>query len=168
MFERARPRYRLAFLAAIAVLLSLIAASPQTSAGGPGEAPRAAGGPPNVVVVLVDDARLGDMSTLPTVRSLIGGAGATFTNAVAPYPLCCPARATLLTGQYAHNHGVLGNGDQWNPLGGFSAFKDARTLATWLDADYATGWMGKYLNGYSGTYVPPGWDAWKAPSGEGW
>jgi arylsulfatase A-like enzyme len=107
------------------------------------------------------------MSTLPTVRSLIGNTGATFSNAVAPFPLCCPARATLLTGQYAHNHGVLGNGDEFNPLGGFANFKDAHTLATWLTPDYTTGWLGKYLNGYSGRYIPPGWDVWKAP-GTNW
>ncbi|MBA2390191.1 MAG: sulfatase [Geodermatophilaceae bacterium] len=123
-------------------------------------APAAAAGPPNVVVVLIDDARMDDVDTMPLTRSLIGDAGATFENSYAPFPLCCPSRATLLTGQYAHNHGVL---DNVAPLGGFAAFDDSQTLATWLDEDYATGYVGKYLNEYQpARYVPPGWDTWKA------
>ncbi len=167
MFRRTALRYQMAVVFGIALVLSLMSTSTHTSAGSPAEAQAAASGPPNVLVIMIDDARLGDMSTLPTVRNLIGDAGATFSNAVAPFPLCCPARATLLTGQYAHNHGVLGNGDGFNPLGGFANFKDAHTLATWLNPDYTTGWLGKYLNGYSGTYIPPGWDVWKAP-GDNW
>ena len=54
-----------------------------------------------------------------TLGTLIGNAGATFRTAYAPYSLCCPARATPLTGQYAHNHNVLGNE---KPLGEFFAF----------------------------------------------
>jgi len=73
----------------------------------------AAAGPPNVVVVLIDDARMDDVDTMPLTRSLIGDAGATFENSYAPFPLCCPSRATLLTGQYAHNHGVLDNVAPW-------------------------------------------------------
>ncbi len=165
MFRRMPMPYQVAVLAGSALLLSLTTASSQTSAVSSDDVEAAAVIPPNVVIILVDDARFRDMSTLPNVRKLIKDPGATFTNAVSPFPLCCPARATLLTGQYAHNHGVLGNGDAFNPLGGFSAFEDDQTLATWLNADYATGWFGKYLNGYEGTYVPPGWDAWKASSG---
>ena len=70
---------------------------------------------PNVVLILVDDARVDDLSTLPEVVQQIGDAGATFTGAVSSFPLCCPARASLLTGQYPHNHHVLGN---LAPLGG--------------------------------------------------
>ena len=35
--------------------------------------------------------------------------GATFANSYTNWPLCCPSRATFYTGQYAHNHHVLGN-----------------------------------------------------------
>lgn len=123
-------------------------------------APAVAEDPPNVVVVLIDDARMDDLETMPLVRSLIGDAGATFANSYSPFPLCCPSRATLLTGQYAHNHGVLGNSP---PVGGFPAFDDSQTLATWLDEAYSTGYVGKYLNEYEpASYVPPGWDTWKA------
>jgi len=46
--------------------------------------------------------------------------------------LCCPARATILTGQYAHNHGVMGNASSTAPLGGHAAFDERSTAATWL------------------------------------
>lgn len=117
--------------------------------------------PPNVVLILVDDARADDMSTLPGVKRLVGDQGARFAGTVSPFPLCSPARATLLTGRYAHNHHVLGNEA---PLGGFDAFTDTQTLATWLDPTYDTALIGKYLNGYQLPYVPPGWDYWASPT----
>jgi N-acetylglucosamine-6-sulfatase len=145
----------------IAVPLAALLAAPLVSVAMMDKEAAAAEPPPNVVVILVDDARFDDMSTLPQVKSLIGDAGATFAAAYAPFPLCCPARATLLTGQYAHNHGVLANEP---PLGGFQAFDDAHTVATWVTPDYTTGFIGKYLNGYSLPYRPPGWDNWMVPS----
>ena len=88
------------------------------------------------------------------------GHGVTFANAFVSTPLCCPSRATILTGQYAHGTGVYSNG---GANGGFKAFDDSSTLATWLHSGgYKTGLVGKYLNGYSGTYIPPGWDRWIA------
>lgn len=144
--------------ARVIVVLALIA----VALGGTPSAV-AAQNPPNVIVVLIDDARTDELSTMPIVRSLIGDAGATFPRSYAPFPLCCPGRATLLTGQYAHNHGVLNNAP---PLGGVTAFDDSSTLATWLDDTHTTGFVGKYLNQYGRdvdlSYVPPGWDVWKA------
>jgi N-acetylglucosamine-6-sulfatase len=75
--------------------------------------------------------------------------------------LCCPSRSTILTGQYSHNHGVMHNDP---PDGGAPAFRplEDKALPVWLDnAGYATGYVGKYLNNYDGTYAPPGWDEWK-------
>lgn len=115
---------------------------------------------PNVILILVDDARVDDLSTLPKVVRRIGDAGATFTRAVSSFPLCCPARASLLTGQYPHNHRVLGN---LAPLGGWSKFDDDATLATWLDPAYETALIGKYFNEYKAPYRPPGWDYWAVP-----
>ncbi|HVQ88495.1 MAG TPA: sulfatase-like hydrolase/transferase, partial [Actinomycetes bacterium] len=116
---------------------------------------------PNFVVLLVDDARVDDFDPayMPATNALIGDQGARFNRFYSPFPLCCPARATLLTGQYAHNHGVVDN----VPPSGFFAFDDAHTLGTWLDSNYQTGFVGKYLNGYGSpgmqtNYVPPGWD----------
>ncbi len=116
---------------------------------------------PNIVLVMVDDGRVDDLTTMPRVRQRIGSAGASLSDFYAPFPLCCPARATLLTGQYAHNHGVLGN---TAPGGGFHEFEDQSTLATWLAPTYRTGLIGKYLNGYAPPYRPPGWDEWMVPS----
>lgn len=116
---------------------------------------------PNIVFVFVDDGRTDELAVMPRVRQGIGNAGATFTDFYAPFPLCCPARATLLTGQYAHNHRVLGN---TAPAGGFKKFVDRSTLATWLTPNYRTGLIGKYFNGYAPPYKPPGWDEWMVPS----
>ncbi len=118
---------------------------------------------PNIVLVLVDDMRADDLDRMPATRRLLGNHGAEFTNAYATFPLCCPSRASILTGQYPHNTGVL---DNVAPLGGYSRFDDSSTIATWLDSSgYATGYVGKYLNEYSKydrLHVPPGWDSWEA------
>jgi N-acetylglucosamine-6-sulfatase len=59
----------------------------------------ATSGPPNIVVILLDDARYDDMSTMTRVVRAIGDQGATFRRFYASFPLCCPARATLFTGE---------------------------------------------------------------------
>ena len=117
---------------------------------------------PNVVLVLADDMTLADLQALPHTRELIGAAGTTFTESVVSYALCCPSRATILTGQYAHNHGVRSN--RW-PGGGYLAFRDEQALPAWLaKAGYHTVHIGKYLNGYgllTPTEVPVGWTDWQ-------
>jgi arylsulfatase A-like enzyme len=90
--------------------------------------------------------------------------GRRYENAFVPFSVCCPSRASILTGNNAHSHGVWGNK---LPIGGAARFNDSSTLATWLDdAGYRTGLFGKYMNRYGedipGTYVPPGWDRWLA------
>ncbi len=130
----------------------------------------AAVGRPNIVLVLTDDMRADDVRFMPTVKRELARRGLTFRNSFSPYPLCCPARASLLTGQYAHNHRVLDN----KPPFGFGSFDDSRTLATSLQAaGYQSGHVGKYLNMYgrvrskvtgkpSLRYVPRGWTDWNA------
>jgi N-acetylglucosamine-6-sulfatase len=84
------------------------------------------------------------MWALRKTRQLIGGRGTTFDHSFISFSLCCPSRATLLTGQYAHNHSV-----KWNnwPLGGFRKLRGAQTLPVWLErAGYFTAHIGKYLN----------------------
>jgi len=118
--------------------------------------------PPSVVVIYSDDQRFDTLWAMPTVQDKLAARGITFSNAFVPNPLCCPSRASLLTGRYSHSNGV------WNnvpPYGGFDAFDDSETLATWLQgAGYTTGLFGKYLNRYwsHADYVPPGWDRWVA------
>ncbi|MCE3267726.1 MAG: sulfatase [Solirubrobacterales bacterium] len=120
-------------------------------------------GPPHVILITTDDQTVRDMIALPKTQALLGAAGATFTNAYASYPLCCPARATLLTGQHAHNHGVLGN---LPPEGGYSALRDEQTIPVWLRSrKYRSIHIGKMPNGFGTTdqtYVPPGWKPFPA------
>ncbi len=123
---------------------------------------------PNIVVVMTDDQPPGMMRALPSVERLIADRGATFTNAFASYPLCCPSRATFLTGQYAHNHGTLGNGPASG--GGYPALREPRrNLAAWLQAaGYETTFAGKWLNGLrTPRAAPPGWDNWFGLVGAG-
>jgi arylsulfatase A-like enzyme len=120
---------------------------------------------PNVVILMTDDQTLRSMRAMPSTRALIGHAGATFANAFVNNPRCCPSRATLLTGQYSHNHGVLTNGP---PGGGWWRLRGTDDwLPGWLkDAGYRTAHVGKFLNGYGRDdplEVPPGWDEWYAP-----
>jgi len=114
---------------------------------------------PNVVLILTDDQRSGTLWTMPNVAQEITAQGVTFSNYFDPDSECCPARASILSGQYAHTNGVYRNNP---PNGGFASFRDATTIATRLHtAGYRTALIGKYLNGYtSGRYVPPGWDRW--------
>ncbi len=123
---------------------------------------------PNFVVVMSDDQGPGMQRALPALRRRIASRGTSFTNAFASYPLCCPARATLLTGEYAHNHGTKGNNARSG--GGWRALIDPKkNLAAWLQANgYDTGFAGKWLNGLRTPHrAPAGWDRWSALVGEG-
>ncbi len=99
---------------------------------------------------------------MPKTLRLLGTDGTTFANAFASYPLCCPSRATFLTGQYSHNHKVEQNTP---PLGGYGKLDNSNTLPLWLQsAGYHTAHIGKYLNGYGRddqTEVPAGWSDWQ-------
>jgi arylsulfatase A-like enzyme len=117
-----------------------------------------------VLLILTDDQRWDSLWAMPNVQRLLVDRGVTFSNSFVVNPLCCPSRATFLTGNYSHTTGVY---RQIPPHGGFDSFDDRSTLATWLhDAGYTTALIGKYLNGYqqaaASGYVPPGWDRWMA------
>ena len=120
---------------------------------------------PNFVFVLTDDMRKDDLKYMPKTRALLGTQGMQFENAFVSLPLCCPSRATIMRGQYAHNTGVWTNAA--GPDGGWQGYKnhgnEQDNIATRLhDAGYRTGLFGKYLNPYDGTAVPVGWDDWFA------
>ncbi len=150
---------------------SPIWADPTTGPGSPALLPPGLPGErPNIVVVMADDMREDELDLMPNVQRWIADRGVHFANAFSPYPLCCPARSSFLTGQYTHNHGVWSN----KPPYGFLAFDDSSTLATDLSAaGYRTAMLGKYLNGYGDEpvpgnpaadllrYVPPGWQDWR-------
>ena len=66
---------------------------------------------PNVVVIVTDDqpAHTLRREVMPSLLDRIARNSTSFTNAIVTTPLCCPSRASLLTGQYGHNNGVLRN-----------------------------------------------------------
>jgi N-acetylglucosamine-6-sulfatase len=127
--------------------------------------------PPNVILILTDDLAFEDVNEdslehMPNLRSLMKD-GTTFENAFVSNSLCCPSRATFLRGQYTHNHEILSNEP---PLGGFAKFRflghENSTMVTWLqERGYRTAFFGKYMNGYGGTHIPPGWGEWYGISG---
>ena len=111
-----------------------------------------------------DDQSVNLQQFLTKTNADIGAKGVTFDNSFVNYSLCCPSRSTMLTGQYAHNHGVRGN---QLPSGGYSKLAPTlgNTLPVWLQrAGYYTAHIGKFLNGYGATSpdteVPPGWNEW--------
>jgi N-acetylglucosamine-6-sulfatase len=161
----------LAFAAAAAIAVPAVLAGPAVAQTDDAD-PR-----PNVIVVMTDDQDARSMWAMPKTRRLLGRQGTAFTNSHATFPLCCPSRATFLTGQYAHNHGVLSN---TLPAGSFLRLDGTNTLPVWLsDAGYVTAHVGRYLNGYgvplgrdlspaeAALEIPPGWDRWFAPGFRG-
>ena len=153
----------MAVIALVAVCLLAASCGPPTRVVG-------ASDPPNVILILTDDldTRLLEehLAHYPNLQEL-AAEGTTFENAFVTDPLCCPSRATILRGQYAHNHRIVGN--TW-PRGGSRKFRELglgeSAIATWLqDEGYRTALVGKYMNGYYGTRVPVGWDDWYAIAG---
>lgn len=153
-----------AAVATLFAVLGCVAAAglPLPPAQGAGERP------PNVLIVITDDQpwdtlpRTGGPPAMPWLESRLADPAdrwVRFTNAFLNVPLCCPSRASILTGRYARHTGVEDNGDG-------AEFDESATLATWLDdAGYQTAFLGKYLNGYPwsrGPYVPAGWDRFLA------
>jgi N-acetylglucosamine-6-sulfatase len=116
---------------------------------------------PNVIVLMTDDQTLESLRVMRNVDRLLAREGATLTQSVVSLALCCPSRATFLTGQYAHNHRVLSN---VAPKGGYRRLDHSTTLPVWLRrGGYYTAHVGKHLNGYGLTRpreVPPGWSEW--------
>jgi N-acetylglucosamine-6-sulfatase len=137
-----------------------------------GEKSHAASSKPNIIMFTTDDQTVRDMVAMPKTQALIGNSGATFPHAFVSMSLCCPSRVTVQTGQYAHNHGVMGNTP---PQGGYGRFNDRNDLPVWLQAaGYRTIHIGKMPNGFGEngtgpTYVPPGWGPYAGggPSSKG-
>src|SRR5215210_4164469 len=126
-----------------------------------------AGERPNILFILTDDAVSSLLPQMPQIEKRMVRKGTIFPNAFAPFATCCPSRATILRGQYPHNTGVISNYGAHGGVGAFeTAANDEDNLAIRLDAaGYRTGLFGKYLNGYDGGYVPPGWDEWHGRAG---
>ncbi len=134
---------------------------------------------PNFVVIVTDDQKwdsvgrcapeldpfdfdAGTEACMPNLQDMLMDAGTTYLKGQVTQSLCCPSRASILTGQYSTTHGVTNNN------GGL--FDDTSTVATWLDdVGYRTALFGKYLNGYGlgglAEYLPPGWDVFEGYHG---
>ncbi len=166
---KAHPR---GLLVAAALLLPIAGLAPRGAAApantNPSLAPR-----PNIILIVTDDQDLllGSLDAMPHLRELLIERGTTFSQAYVPVSLCCPSRATILTGRYTHNLKVYQN---FPPDGGFVRFQaeghESSTVGLALrQVGYRTALMGKYLNGYPDpadrSFVPPGWDEWFVPAG---
>ncbi len=177
---RAPRRARLPFAGGALALLGLLSvlALPASAAR---PADLATPAKPNFVVIQTDDQTLDGLyatfrayegapatRAMPNTLDLIAKRGMTFNRYYVSYPLCCPSRISLLTGRYAHNHGVKGN---VQPNGGYSGYAGraafTHNLGTWMQqAGYKTIHIGKFLNGYGEApysdprEVPPGWSSW--------
>jgi uncharacterized repeat protein (TIGR01451 family) len=141
---------------------------------------------PNIIVIMADDLDTRSLDDLlqaglmPNLQREIIDHAVGFDRSFVTTPLCCPSRASFLTGDYAHNTKIMNNRlpipgeDGLYPAVGM--FDDTDTLATRLQAlGYTTALVGKYLNGYGSDaalaelspaydphYVPPGWTTWRA------
>jgi arylsulfatase A-like enzyme len=108
---------------------------------------------PNVLIIMTDDQRAdGTMRVMPATRRWFSDGGTMFSRAYATTPLCCPSRASVFTGHYAHNHGVRSNVD-------ISAFDFGSTIQRLLHGEgYRTAIVGKFLNRWPIEQAPPDFD----------
>jgi arylsulfatase A-like enzyme len=145
--ERHMPLHRPARLlvGSLILLAGLMAATPpQVSAGAKTR--------PNVLVIMTDDQRAGTLRHMPFTRKWFVRGGRNYPEAFTTTPVCCPARASVLTGRYVHNHGVLTNGDA-------DALDTSTTLTRYLrDAGYLTAMAGKFLNSWPVDQAPADFD----------
>ena len=112
----------------------------------------AVAGKPNVLVIVTDDQRIQTYSMMPRTRRLLKRKGVNFNHAVTTTPMCCPARASIFSGKYVHNHGVTSMDNPEN-------LDHSETLQRELQRNgYRTAVVGKYLNNWVGD--PPFFDRW--------
>jgi N-acetylglucosamine-6-sulfatase len=158
--SRPRPTHARAWAAIVAAVMLLAI----VGAGLAAREARGASSQKNVIFILTDDMTFSELSAMPNVQSQIAAQGTSFNEAYISFPLCCPSRATMMSGQYMHNHRVHGN---FPPNGGWPKFKshESNDLPVWLQDDgYYNIHIGKYMNGYGiegdTLPVPQGWDEW--------
>jgi arylsulfatase A-like enzyme len=121
---------------------------------------------PSILVIETDDMRVDDLDAMPKTRALLIDGGMSFDNfTVGGTPLCCPSRASALTGLYPHNH--VGRGNCRHLTFRRSGFERTTIAVALTRTGNATAFLGKYLNTYSPQRrpVPPGWRHWFAFTG---
>jgi arylsulfatase A-like enzyme len=109
---------------------------------------------PNIVIIVADDQRWDTLPSMPNTLRWFQERGVNYTQAFTVSPLCCPSRASIFTGRYPHNHGVLNN---FMP----EKLDQSTTLQARLHRrGYRTAIAGKFLNGWSIETDPPHFDRW--------
>lgn len=136
-------------------VLFVLAGSLFVPAIGPPGPARAGGTPrPNVLIIVTDDQRTDTTMVMPAVERWFEQLGTTYPNAYVGTPLCCPSRATIMTGRYAHNHEVTNNTSHFS-------LNQQTTLQYLLSrTGYRTAIAGKYFNGWPLKRKPPFFDRW--------
>lgn len=116
----------------------------------------------NVLLIMTDDLPVSvleeNLGSYPNIRALMQR-GVTFENSFVTQPVCCPSRATSLTGMYSHNHHV-GQPPEGGGEMDFRTLEGEALPVIMQRAGYDTAYIGKYLNGYDGEHRPPGWNLW--------
>jgi N-acetylglucosamine-6-sulfatase len=183
-------RFRLIAVAGLFVIFSLLARSlfytivastgggefttgetstPERLPSPPSTTPPPAEDPPNILLIISDDQPFYTANYTPAIQNEIFAKGTTFSDAFLTTSLCCPSRASILTGLYAHNHGVTRNPDPLTNTTFFEAIDNSS-----LDDYYRTVMIGKYLNSQSGdcrkefdywVAFPGGGEAWHPGNG---
>ncbi len=121
---------------------------------------------PNVIFVFGDQWRAqatgyaGDPNVRTPVLDRLAAESVNFTQAVAGFPVCCPYRASLVTGQHALTHGVI--------LNDLPLRQNGPSIADcYREAGYNTAWIGKWhLEGHGrAAFIPrehrQGFEFWK-------
>ena len=121
---------------------------------------------PNILIIVTDDQRAG-LEVMPAARAWFRRRGTTYRPGFVTTPMCCPARASIMTGRYAHNHGVKSNGGGSEP--NLEALDHSTTIQAYLNEEgYRTGLIGKFLNGWRLEDNPPHFDTWANVGGLDW
>jgi arylsulfatase A-like enzyme len=151
-------------VAIVAAALAIVAAASIELVPARAPAHAAEGSRPNILFIITDDQRLeSGMAVMPNTLKLFRDAGTEFTNFSVTTPLCCPARGSFASGRYAHNHGVLTNGD----LAAEQAFDQTTAIQYYLrNAGYMTAIVGKYWNQWPLQDQPPNYLRWATFGGQ--
>lgn len=122
---------------------------------------------PNIIFILIDDLRWDDLGITghPFVKTpnidRIGREGVLFRNAFMTTPLCSPSRASFLTGQYPHTHGITDNVDR-----SLASHKLITFPLVLQQSGYETAFIGKWHMGNDDSRRP-GFDRWVSFKGQG-